>query len=156
MIFRLIVLDLMVNDTVFITFFHPHKSVCQLFKLKTYQPKAHSTKPNLALSYITSSTRMYSVRKLWIYFFFMKLETCSCIGWAASALNQIWGRYLSPEGNKIGPQLLRRLINESQVWVPVGDNLIGRRGGIVTNTHAAVCYMAPLAQTCQSRRGQVR
>lgn len=113
-------------------------------------------KPNLALSYITSSTRMYSVRKLWIYFFFMKLETCSCIGWAASVLNQIWGRDPSPEGNKIGPQLLRRLINESQVWVPDGDNLIGRRGGTVTTTHTAVCYMAPLAQTCQSRRGQVR
>lgn len=74
-------------------------------------------------------------------FFFMKLETCSRVGWAGSVLNQIWGWYLSPRGNEISPQLLRHLINESQVWVPVGDNLIWEGGRRVCHYHSHSCLL---------------
>lgn len=72
----------------------------------------HLKKPTkLSSARLTWYTRMHSVWKIWIYFFFMKLEMCRSVGLADSVLNQIWGRYLSPGGNEIIPQLLNQ-------WIP--------------------------------------
>lgn len=80
---------------------------------------------------------MYSVWKLWIYFFLYEIGDVQqrWLSWFSPKSN-LWQISFS-KGNEISPQLLRHLINESQVWVPVGDNLIGKRGGIAT-TLAAV------------------
>lgn len=134
-----------------IHFFYPHNS--DFLGFTSQRPTVQSS--NLALPYITSSTRKHSVWKLWIYFFLYEIrdEQQRWLSWFSPKSN-LW-HISSSKGNEISPQLLRHLINESQVWVPVGDNLVGKRGGIAT-TLAAVCCIAPLARTCQSRRGRVR